>query len=72
MSKLLITVILYSRRIWKLKNKDDATYSEAKAYTDLLQKAMFLDYTYQHNSELLPYISFYKYLARRPEYCEHD
>lgn len=33
---------------------------------------MFLDYDYPKAPELQPFLYFYKFLARKPEFCKRD
>lgn len=49
-----------------------AAFYEIKAYDELVQKASFLDYEYPRAPDLIPFLYFYKFLARKPEFCKRD
>lgn len=50
---------------------DEQTFYEAKAYAELVDKVQFRDFyvppPFEH---LQPFIYFYKFLAKKPEFCK--
>lgn len=54
-----------------MKGKSESTFYEKKAYKKLLKEILYLDYEC-FTPDMSPYLKFYKFLARKPEFACKD
>jgi len=69
-SKIKITVSREQKQ-WKMKGKTESTFYEKKAFKKLLKEILYLDYE-TITPDFLPYLRFYKFLARKPDFASKD